>query len=154
MKRRIISTLIFSLMAALVLTGCAHKRQLYTDYIPDQKVLEDMILTTEFSEYDGNTEKIKLLVTNNSDVDFYTGEQFLMQKKENGEWRGIGVGGRFFAIGIMLPSKMSNLYYTAVLKDHVLQPLPAGTYRIGLVDDYNEGYPEGLIVYSNEFTIK
>ncbi len=156
MIRRIM-LIICALLTAVTITGCASKRQFYSDYIPDQKVDEDIIVTPEFQEYDKNDESISVLVTNNSDEDFVVGSKFFLQKKEDGVWRNISVTGAFTLLAYSYPASSKDTRYIAVLKDHVLQPLPDGTYRIALSDapfTEDTNYKNGRLAFSSEFTVK
>lgn len=146
--------LICVFITVAMFSGCSKKKPeaLFTDIIlPEQNIAEDVIATAEFSEYDGDVEKIKIYVANNSERNFATGEIFRMQKKENGEWRDLVVRGAFTAVAqIFEPG--TNSTYTAKLKDHVKLPLPSGDYRIGVGFEI---YPteDDLIAFA-EFTIK
>ncbi len=139
---------------SLFFAGCDDEKtkNFFTDAeFPEQKIAENMTVTAEFSEYDKNVEKIRFTVTNNDNEEFATGEEFRIQKMDDGEWRNIAVTGKFNLLAqIFEPGKTST--YTAKLKDHVKFPLPSGQYRIGI--GY-ERYPqERDVIAYGEFTIK
>lgn len=139
---------------SLSLTGCddSKSKNFFTDAkFPNQKIAESVTVTAEFSEYDKDVEKINFTVINNSDKEFATGEDFRMQKMEDGEWRNIAVTGQFTLLAQAFePGKTST--YTAKLKDHVKLPLPAGQYRIGI--GYTPSPQERDTIAYGEFTVK
>ncbi len=143
-----------ALFAAVMLSGCNKYRpkKFYSDaVVPEQVISEDVTAKTEFPEYDRHVKKIKVIATNNGDTDFFFGEQYSLQKLEDGEWKYIVVGGIFPAIGRIFPASETS-DHTFSLEDHVKLPLPSGSYRIGVGF---EPYPMEFdrIVYA-EFTVK
>ena len=128
----------------LLLTGCAAKDD-FADYeFSEPPAVEGLTAETEFSEYDGDTEEIRVIVTNDCDTIFSFSEFFSLQKKVDGEWKPIKFGGKLNLIGSDMPAR-STAPITFVLKDHVKLPLLPGQYRIWVGDSDR---------VSAEFTIK
>lgn len=146
--------LVISIFAAIMMSGCKDQvpKNFFTDVeFPEQKIAENVIVIAEFSEYDRNVEKIKFTVANNGDEIFGTGENFRMQKMEDGKWRDVSVTGEFNLLGyIYEPGKTSSYY--ATLKDHVKYPLPEGQYRIGV--GFTESPTERDTIAYGEFVVK
>ena len=146
---------IAGVLAVAMLTGCEKSyspKKLFSEYdYPERTIAEDVVVTTEFSEYDRSVEKIKLTVINNGDEALWSGEQFYLKKLEDGEWRNVAVGGRFPAIGYTYDPSTS-LTYTATLKDHVKLPLPKGEYRVGFL--FERSSEDCDYVSYGEFTVK
>lgn len=143
-----------ALLATMMLAGCddSRSKKFFSDLdYPEQVISEDVTAKTEFPEYDRDVKKIKVIAANNGDMEFVFGEQYTLQKMEDGEWKYIAVQGRFTAIERVFPaSKTSD--YTVNLEGHVKLPLLPGSYRIGLgFDPYPNEYSR--IVYA-DFTVK
>lgn len=146
--------LVCAFLITNLMTGCddGKPKNFFTDAeFPEQKIAENVTVTAEFSEYDKDVEKISFMVTNNGDKEFVTGEDFRMQKMEDGEWHNVAVTGKFNLLARAFePGKTST--YTAELKDHVKLPLPAGQYRIGI--GYEKYPQERDVIAYGEFTVK
>lgn len=143
----------------LTLPGCAEKEDNFVDFDkfdlsePDEpEIAENIEITTEFSEYDGDVDEIVLSITNNSDEDFGYGKYYILQKLDEGEWKYIWVFGKFTLLAYICPP-----FFTATptieLKDHIEQPLLPGRYRIGIGDIELDYSINGKLAYA-EFTIK
>lgn len=140
LKRIISFVMLFG--AVLTAVGCGKAEP--TDnfvayYVPQPRIAEDVVMETEFPEYDGSTEIIYATIKNNSDSDYGYGERFDLQKLDGEEWRYIGVFGMFKAWGGLIPPSQ-DCVVRFELKDHVKLPLLPGKYRIGFPSDqeYNE----------------
>ncbi len=123
-----------ALLAAVMLTGCdnSHSKKFYSDAdIPEQVIADNVTVTTEFPEYDGDVERINVTIVNDGDTEFCFGEQYSLQKLEDGEWRYIVVSGAFILLESSCNASETN-DHTFDLKDHVKLPLPSGSYRIGV----------------------
>lgn len=136
--------------AVISSVGCRSARK--DDFIdsdrPQPIITENLVMETEFPEYNGNTETIRVKLKNNTDEDFRYGTYFFLQKLDGGEWRYIGVSGYFHAILCTVPPAWDGWEYFE-LKDHVKQPLLSGTYRIGFwVEEGKQSTPVA------EFTVK
>ncbi len=145
--KRIISSIMVC-AAVFTLSSCKStvKDDFYEDDLPQPTISEIPEMTTEFTEYDGNTEKISVTITNNSNKNFNHGEQFFLQKLDD-EWRYIKCQGPWNLANYMIkPSQ--DVITTFDLKEHVRLPLLPGLYRIGFYEDKGESTPVA------EFTIK
>lgn len=159
-KRKFSSVLLASL---LLLTGCAPKDDSadyelddFADYEVKELLLsEEVTAKTEFSEYDGNTEMIKVTIANDTDHRLNMWDGFRLEKEVDGEWKAIK---RYYDktvenVLLPLPSQMpERCTYTFEyeLKDNIKLPLLPGQYRIwvcGVSGTDNEAV-------SAEFTIK
>lgn len=146
-KRIICCIVMFSIV--FILVGCQSEgKDDFIDFDKSQPLItEDVVMETEFREYDGKTERIYVTLLNNRDKDFLHSKRFFLQKLDGNEWHYINVGGFFELVGCAAPPHWEG---TRVfdLKDHVKLPLRPGTYRIGYVKDNDEGTPVA------EFTVK
>lgn len=136
--------------AVLVSVGCKSTAKddfLETD-LPQPVITENIVMETEFPEYDGNEEKIHVKLKNNTDEDFSYGKNFFLQKLDSGRWRYIGVSGNFSTLLCIIPPSWNGWEFFE-LKDHVKQPLLPGRYRVGFWGD--EGKKSTPIA---EFTVK
>lgn len=144
---------------SFALSGCTEKSDDYFEFSdlgisePDEpEVAEDVVMTTEFPEYDGNVDKIVLSITNNSDKDFQFNDYYVLQKLDEGEWKYIKVFGKFTLLaGSYHPSLSAPL--TIRFKDHIKQPLLPGQYRIGVGSIDLDLSFNGALAYT-EFMIK
>lgn len=148
LKRMVASAAVCS--AVILSVGCKSTGK--DDFIefdkPQPIIAENIVMETEFPEYDGDTERILVKLKNNTDEDFFYGRYFFLQKLDSDEWRYIGVSGDFQAILYSVPPAWDGWEYFE-LKDHVKQPLQSGTYRIGFwVEEGKQPTPVA------EFTVK
>ncbi len=145
---------------SFALTGCSQRQDDFIDFETidlsepgEPKIAEDVVLTTEFPEYEGNVDEIVLMITNNSDKEFSFGREFVLQKLDEGEWKYIQVFGIFTMLSFAYRPTDSGPF-TIKLKDHIDQPLLPGCYRIGIgeVNLLDFSFP-GEMAFA-EFTIK
>lgn len=136
-----------ALCAALLLTtGCAAKDD-FADYsVTEYPPVEYLSAETELAEYDGNIEKIRVVLTNDRDEYFHYDLDWQLEKEVDGEWRAI----RFIKERVhdLLDRSMprGTVSIGCELKNNVKQPLLSGHYRIWVGGD-NQRAPA-------EFTIK
>lgn len=133
---------------AMLLTGCASAPvDDFADYeFVEPPTLEGVTAQAELTEYDGNTEKIIIMLTNDRDERFFFGESFVLQKRDNDKWRPLKIDGIIRDVSYaVLPRSAGAI--SVLLKDHVKLPLLPGQYRmwIGSMDDEK---------VSAEFTVK
>lgn len=136
--------------AVMMSAGCISKAKddfLETDQ-PQPVIAENIVMETEFPEYDGNAEKIRVKLQNNNDEDFSYGKYFFLQKLDGEEWHHIGVSGNFSSLLYSIPPSWDGWEFFE-LKDHVKQPLLPGKYRVGFWGD--EGHRPTPVA---EFTVK
>lgn len=167
MFKRKFSTLL--LAALLLLTGCAPKDDFednefdnsdnyelddFADYeVKELLPSENVNAKTEFSEYDGNTEMIKVTIANDTDHRLDMWDGFRLEKEVDGEWKAIKVYYDEVVDSTLMYRQMpERCTYTLEyeLKDNVKLPLLPGQYRIwvcGVSGTDNEAV-------SAEFTIK
>ncbi len=91
-----------------------------------------VVITTEFSEYGVNTEKINYTITNNGSETFFFGDDFSFQRYENGQWVDVPTTGNGSITGIacvLHPKKTRNDSFD--MGERFKLPLPEGTYRLG-----------------------
>lgn len=155
MKRIKLFLSICVLVTVTMLSGCGKNESediFATASLPVLKISEDVTATTEFPEYNSDTEEIIIYLVNSGESDFELSDHFRMQKMENDKWRDLAVEGIFGLYSLAVPAGDEDYRYRVVLKDHVQLPLPPGEYRIGVGDQLyiTEDY---LIAYT-EFTIK
>ncbi len=151
---RIFSGILAAAIMAVFMTGCNDgvPEGFFTDHeFPEQRIAQNAVVIPEFEEYDRNAEEIRFTVINNGDEFLGAGEEFRMQKMEDGEWRNVLVYGSFNLIGHLFDPGTTSTYH-AVLKDHVKYPLPEGRYRIGI--GYNRNPTERDAIMYGEFTVK
>lgn len=152
--KRAISAFVF---LVVLLTGCHLDPNyippdFFVDYdVPEWETVDSVIVTSQFSEYDRNVEKITLTVINNTGDDIYTDDHFSFQKKQDGEWREVAGRGMFNLQVIIYPTSSSHTH-TVTLKDRIKLPLPAGEYRAGII--FSIGTEEKNYVSYAEFTVK
>lgn len=132
--------------AALLLTGCAAKDD-FADYsVTEYPPIEYLSAEAEFSEYDGNVEKIWVILSNHRDEEFHFDHRWWLEKEVDDGWRAI----RFLKereYDLLDRSiKRGSVYILCDLKDNVKQPLLPGHYRLW-VGGEGERVPA-------EFTIK
>lgn len=114
----------------LLLTGCARKDDFDDRPVIDYPPIEYLSAKTEFTEYDGNIEKIWVFLTNDRDKRFGFDYRWWLEKEADGEWRAI----RFIAdqafsfYAYYMPR--GTISIRCELKDHVKQPLLPGHYRL------------------------
>ncbi|MDE7362325.1 MAG: hypothetical protein K2N38_10375 [Oscillospiraceae bacterium] len=144
---------------SFALSSCTEKSDDYFEFSDlgisepnEPEVAEDVVMTTEFPEYDGNVDKIVLSVTNNSDEDFGFSDYYVLQKLDEGEWKYIKVFGQFTLLAGSHPPSLSAPL-TIKLKDHIKQPLLPGQYRIGVGSINLDLSFNGALAYA-EFTVK
>lgn len=141
------------LCAVMLMTvGCKENKE-KDDFIdtefPQPVIVENVVMETEFAEYDGNTERIRVKLRNDRDEDFTHGAYFFVQKLDGDEWRYLGVSGNFSTVTCSIPSGWDGWEFFQ-LKDHVKQPLLPGKYRIGYSSFGHEELPTPVA----EFTVK
>lgn len=91
-----------------------------------------VVMTTEFSEYSVNTEKINYTITNNGSETFFFGDDFSFQRYENGQWVDVpttGNGSITGIAGVLHPKKNRDDSFD--MGERFKLPLPEGTYRLG-----------------------
>lgn len=150
--KRIISSVVLC-GAVLTAVGC-NKAESTDNFIkydyPQLRISEDVVMETEFPEYDGSTEIIYATIKNNGDSDFYYGAHFVLQKLDGEEWRYIVVKGMFRGWASLIPPSQEHEKVSFELKDHVKLPLLPGRYRIGFPTDQEGDQPTPVA----EFTVK
>ncbi|MDE6728115.1 MAG: hypothetical protein K2J80_09295 [Oscillospiraceae bacterium] len=138
----------------LLLTGCAAKDEDsladyddFADYsVTEFPPVEFLSAETEFAEYDGNVEKIYVILTNAIDEDFHFDYWWRLEKEVDGEWKAIRfIKNREFDL-LDRSIKRGTITIACVFKEYVKQPLLPGHYRIWVGGD-DERVPA-------EFTIK
>lgn len=148
MKTKLIAALCAVLM---LLAGCAAKDDFIDVERPQPVIAENVEMSTEFSEYDGEVEKIYATVKNNGNKNFTHGSYYFLQKLDGNEWRYLGVSGRFDLLAKMTEPGNDSVGIFQ-LKDHVKLPLLPGKYRIGWWSTDENDAPEPTPVA--EFTVK
>ena len=118
--------------AALLLTGCAAKDD-FADYSLDEPPQVDGISAkTEFAEYDGDTEGIRVFLTNDNDEPYSFDYNWQLAKRVDDEWKVI----RFInEENAVIPLDLYEMPRGTVsiwcdLKDNVKLPLLSGQYRM------------------------
>ncbi len=155
MKKTIVALVV---CVTILLTGCAGKKD---NFIKDNfisvdrqqpVIAENVEMTTEFPEYDGNTEIIYAPLKNNGNEDFTHGSYYFLQKLDGDDWRYLGVSGNFNLLQAVIKPGEDALGRFQ-LKDHVKLPLLPGRYRIGW---WSEATEDGSIEPTPvaEFTVK
>lgn len=139
--------------AILTSVGCSKAEptdNFVEDDFPQPRISEDVVMETEFPEYDGDTEEIFATIKNNGDCDFGYGERFVLQKLDGEEWRYIATYGMFKMIAVSIPPSQEHEKVRFDLQEHVKLPLLPGRYRIGFPTDYEFEQPTPIA----EFTVK
>ncbi len=150
MKKTIVALVV---CVTILLTGCAGKKDNFISVDRQQPVIaENVEMTTEFTEYDGDTERIRVKLRNNRSEDFSYGAYFFLQKLDGDEWRYLGVSGNFNLLLYSVPPGWDG-WESFQLKEHVKLPLLPGRYRIGW---WSETTEDGSIRPTPvaEFTVK
>lgn len=130
----------------LLLTGCSSGDD-FDDYsVTERPPVENVSAKTEFAEYDGNTEMIRVFLKNDRNEMFYFDNHWWLQKETESGWKPI----RFIKerSWTLESSRMPHgtIGITCNLKEYIKLPLLPGRYRL-LVGG------EGERVYA-EFTVK
>lgn len=125
----------------LLLTGCAAKDEddisVFSNYddfadysVTEYPPVEYLSAETEFTEYDGNIEKIWVFLTNDRDEYFHYDRNWRLEKEIDGEWKTIRfIGERVYTLeASYIPRGTASI--GCELKDNVKQPLLPGHYRI------------------------
>ena len=122
----------------LLLTGCAAKDE---DSLADYDDLADYSVTefppvkflsakTEFAEYDGNTQKIWVFLTNDRDEDFLFDYNWHLEKAVDGEWRAIRfIKEKAYTLEAHYMPR-GTVSIGCDLKEYVKLPLLPGHYRL------------------------
>jgi len=140
--------------AVLLLAGCGDVPDDFlvdADYsFTELRVVENVTVTTEFAEYDGNVEMINYFVKNDTD-DYFAWDDGPLQKMEKGEWRTVRHDS--LVIGTQpVVDPHSTRTDTWQLEGKYPLPLPSGQYRIVLY--YNEPFTREKFAAYAEFSVK
>ncbi len=130
----------------LLLTGCASKDD-FADYsVTEYPPIEYLSAETEFSEYDGNVEKIEVFLSNHRDEAFHFDYVWWLEKEVDDGWKGIRFLKEREFDCLDRSMKRGSVHILCNLKDNVKQPLLPGHYRLWV------GGEDGRV--PAEFTIK
>lgn len=141
----------FLCAALLLLTGCARRDDFGDGFASEFTPAEAVTAKTEFPEYDGNVEEIKLIITNDGSEEWDYNVVFHLEKydEDMGGWRNIKFSDKMtwtlLACGI---SPSETVTVPIPLKGNYKQPLLPGQYR---VVKHGSNYNEAI---SAEFKIK
>ena len=113
------------LLAILVFSACSPK--------PDAPANDEIIFKTEKTEYSQDTEKITLILENNTSKTIEYGYHIWLEKKdENGDWKYIEYKegfGAVFSLGLTLESGKSDSFEVTLSEFDT--DIEKGTYRLG-----------------------
>ena len=113
------------LLAILVFSACSAK--------PDAPDNGEIIFKTEKTEYSQDTEKITLILENNTSKSIEYGYHIWLEKKdENGDWKYIEYRegfGAVFSLGLTLESGKSDSFEVTLSEFDT--DMEKGTYRLG-----------------------
>lgn len=114
----------------LFITGCAAKDDLDDSSVTEYPPIEYLSAETEFAEYDGSVETIRVFLTNHRDEYFNFDYMWQLEKEVDGEWRAIRFikQREFDLLDRSMPRGTASI--GCELKDNVKQPLLHGHYRL------------------------
>lgn len=129
------------LFAAVMLSGCARKDDFADGFAPELTLSEFMTAKTEYPEYDGNVEEIKLIITNNGSEEWGYNVVFHLEKydEDMDGWRNINFSRQMewtlLSMGVLPSETVAEIIS---LKDNFKQPLLPGRYRVVKYGDRDE----------------